>query len=65
VSGTYYPPRSKKIINLINRVKVSNFNKSTLGGCVIEKKDDFILISKELKTKNHDTMQQNNHFSKK
>ena len=65
VSGTYYPPRSKKIINLINRVKVSNFNKSTLGGCVIEKKDDFILISKELKTKNHYTMQQNDHFPKK
>jgi tRNA(Ile)-lysidine synthase len=47
VSGAYYPPRSKKIINLINRIKKAKFNKSTLGGCVIEKKNSFILISKE------------------
>ena len=47
VSGTYYPPRSKKIISLIARVKKAKFNKSTLGGCIIEKKDNFILISKE------------------
>ena len=49
VSGTYYPPRSKKIINLISRLKDDNFNKSTLGGCILEKKDNFILISKELR----------------
>ena len=48
VSGTYYPPRSRKIMNLISRVKKHTFNKSTLGGCVIEKKHNFILISKEL-----------------
>ena len=51
VSGTYYPPRSKKIVNLIDRVKKSKFNKSTLGGCIIEKKDSFILISKESRVK--------------
>ncbi len=51
VSGTYYPPRSKKIINLISQAKKPNFLKSTLGGCVIEKKDSFILISKEQKVK--------------
>ena len=49
VSGTYYPPRSKKVTNLINRVKKDEFTKSTLGGCIIEKKDNFILISQELK----------------
>ena len=49
VSGTYYPPRSKKVINLINRVKKNKFNKSTLGGCIVEEKDKFVLISKELK----------------
>ena len=49
VSGSYYPPRSKKVINLINRVKKSKFTKSTLGGCIVEEKDNFILISKELK----------------
>ena len=51
ISGTYYPPRSKKIINLIKRIRKAKFNKSTLGGCVIEKKDGFILISPELKVK--------------
>ena len=49
VSGTYYPPRSKKVINLIDRIKKNKFTKSTLGGCIVEKKDNFILISKELK----------------
>ena len=49
VSGTYYPPRSKKVLSLINRLKSKEFTKSTLGGCVIEERDSFILISKELK----------------
>ena len=51
ISGTYYPPRSKKIINLIKRIKKNKFDKSTLGGCIIEKKHDTVLISKEFKIK--------------
>ena len=51
VSGTYYPPRSKKITNLIVRIKKGKFVKSTLGGCVIEEKNNFILISKESRVK--------------
>ena len=51
VSGTYYPPRSKKVINLIERLKGRKFIKSTLGGCIIEEKDNFILISKESKVR--------------
>ena len=51
VSGTYYPPRSKKVLNLINRLKGKKFIKSTLGGCIVEDRDNFVLISKELKTK--------------
>tara|TARA_B110000438_G_C15565236_1_gene542938 strand:- start:407 stop:796 length:390 start_codon:yes stop_codon:yes gene_type:complete len=47
ISGTYYPPRSKKIINLINRIKKTTFTKSTLGGCIIDKKDNLTLITKE------------------
>ena len=49
ISGTYYPPRSKKVINLINRLKNNNFTKCTLGGCIIEKKGSSILILKELR----------------
>jgi tRNA(Ile)-lysidine synthase len=51
ISGAYYPPRSKKILNLINRISASKFKKCTLGGCIIEKKDGFIFISKEDKIK--------------
>ncbi len=51
VSGTYYPPRSKKVTNLISRLKKNKFSKSTLGGCIVEEKDNFILVSKELKIK--------------
>ena len=51
ISGAYYPPRSKKVLNLINRLKKNNFNKSTLGGCIIEKENNFILITKEPKTR--------------
>ena len=51
VSGTYYPPRSKKIVNLIIRLKKDKFAKSTLGGCIVEVKDNFIFVSKELKVR--------------
>jgi tRNA(Ile)-lysidine synthase len=51
VSGTYYPPRSKKILNLIVRIKKNKFTKCTLGGCVIEKRDGFVAVLKEVKVK--------------
>jgi len=51
VAGKYYPPRSKKIINLINRIKKNKYEKSTLGGCVVEKKDNFLIVLKEPRVK--------------
>ena len=49
VSGSYYPPRSKKIVRLINLIKSKkNFTKTTLGGCIIEKSKNSILIKKEV-----------------
>ena len=51
ISGKYYPPRSKKILHLINRLKKSTFSKSTLGGCVLEKKGGIIFVSIENKEK--------------
>ena len=51
ISGTYYPTRSKKIVSLIERLKKKKFIKTTLGGCIIEGKNNFILITKELKNK--------------
>ena len=49
ISNSYYPPRSKKVLNLIDRVKKRNFKKSTLSSCLIEKSKNFIFISKENK----------------
>ena len=50
IAVKYYPPRSFKIINLINRAKGGKFKKCTLGGCVFEKRDGYFLISKEIKS---------------
>ena len=33
--------------SLINRIKSNNFTKSTLGGCIVDRKDNFISITKE------------------
>ena len=46
---TYYAPRSKKTLYLINSLKEKNHIKSTLGGCVIYKKKDQIILQKEEK----------------
>ena len=51
VSGKYYPPRSKKVLNLINRVKKNKFKKSTLGGCIVDIRNNLISITKEHKVK--------------
>ncbi len=44
VSKNYYPPRGKKVTNLIEYLKSNNFKKSTLAGCIIEKFNDSTLI---------------------
>ena len=47
VSKDYYPPRAKKIINLLNKIKFDAKLKSTLGGCVIQKTHNNLVIRKE------------------
>jgi len=64
ISGSYYPPRSKKVINLIHRIRKDGFTKSTLGGCIIEKKDVFVLISKEHKRRSINMPLKSKHFVK-
>ncbi len=46
VTKAYYPPRSKKIINLINQIKVKKIGKFTLGGCFILKEKNQIILQK-------------------
>ena len=47
ISKKYYPPRAKKIINLLNKVKINKNLKVTLGGCIIYKNDSNLVVYKE------------------
>ena len=46
-SNSYYPPRSKKVLNLISAFENNNLRKCTLGGCIFERKKSFLYVSKE------------------
>ena len=52
ISKRYYSPRGKSLVELINKVKLKDFKKSTLGGCIVEKINESVLISRE-KSKKH------------
>jgi len=48
ISGNYYPPRGKSIKNLIIEIKSRKSKKKfTLGGCIFEKINETVIISKE------------------
>ena len=43
----YYPARGKSIDELITRINKKSFTKVTLGGCIVERVNETILISQE------------------
>ena len=47
ISGNYYSPRGKSILESILKINSEKFHKFTLGGCYIEKMHETILITKE------------------
>ena len=47
ISKSYYPPRSTKVLNLIERFQRIRIKKCTLGGCIFEKKKNFLHVTKE------------------
>ena len=47
----YYPPRGKKVVDLIKAIKSGKKNKFTLNGCILEKNSNLVLISRENITK--------------
>ena len=47
ISKSYYPPRAKKIANLLDRAKFEKKLKATLGGCIIQKIHNNLAIHKE------------------
>jgi len=47
VGKKYYFSRGKKLIRVINTILNSSFDKTTLGGCVIQRVASTIIITKE------------------
>ena len=47
ISKKNYPPRGRKMLDLVLRINSKNFKKTTLGGCLIEKINKTIMIYKE------------------
>ena len=45
----YYSTRSKKIFNLIDKIKAKKNAKLTLGGCIISREKNRIILKKEIK----------------
>jgi len=42
-----YPVRGKKLVNIISKIKDNCLYKVTIGGCIIEKVNETLIISKE------------------
>jgi len=47
INKRYYPVRGKKLENIINLIENKSLHKVTLGGCIIEKLNETVVISKE------------------
>jgi len=47
ISKNYYPPRAKKVLNLLNRIQSNKSLKATLGGCKVNRIKKNLIISKE------------------
>ena len=47
-SKSYYPPRSKKILNALKRFDTNKKVKITLAGCFLEKSGNYLSIRKEI-----------------
>jgi len=48
-SNTYYPPRAKKVIYIINQFKEKEPKSLTLSKCIFKKLGNYIVITKEVK----------------
>ena len=47
VGKKYHSVRGKKLDKIINQIEKNHLNRSTLGGCVVEKVNQSVIISKE------------------
>ena len=47
VGKRYYSVRGKKLDKIINDIKNNRLSRATLGGCIIEKVNQTVILSKE------------------
>ena len=47
ISGRYFPARGKSVLKIIDQIRQKSILKVTIGGCVIEKIENSVVISKE------------------
>ena len=47
VSKSYYPPRARKTLNLLAQLRSNKKLKASLGGCIIQKNRNNLVIYKE------------------
>jgi len=48
ISGRYFPARGKSVSKIIDQLKQKSILKATIGGCVIEKIENSVVIYKEI-----------------
>ena len=47
ISGRYFPARGKRVSKIIDQIRQESIYKATIGGCIIEKIENSVVISKE------------------
>ena len=48
ISGRYFPARGKSVSKILNQIRQKTILKTTIGGCVIEKIENSVVIYKEI-----------------
>ena len=49
IGKRYYEARGKKSLKIIESLKTNKISKVTIGGCIIEKVNQTVILSKEFK----------------
>ena len=48
ISGRYFPARGKSVLKTLDEIRQKSILKTTVGGCVIEKLENSVVIYKEI-----------------
>ena len=48
ISGRYFPARGKSVSKILDQIRQKTILKTTIGGCVIEKIENSVVIYKEI-----------------